>query len=494
MMTMSPTTQKPINTRAVMIVVCLALAAVVAAMSSLNVALPDIARSTHASQTQLSWIIDAYSLIFASLLLPAGAIGDRYGRRKTLLAGLAIFGVASIVAMTAGSASELIGLRGLMGLGAALVMPATLSTITSTFPDDKRPQAVGVWAGVAGGSAILGLLASGTLLEFFSWRSVFGLNVALAAIAIVAAWRVVPESADASAPKLDLIGAALSVAGLVVVVYSIIEAPEAGWLSARTLAGIVGGLVILALFILFELRTANPMLNPRIFARRGLSAGSLSIFMQFFAFFGFIFVVLQYLQMVRGDSPLISAVSMLPLAAVMMPSARLAPRLTEKFGSRPVCVVGLVLVSAGLLVLSRLDVTSSYWLLLAGLIPLGIGMGTAMTPATSAITGALPRAQQGVASAMNDLSREVGGALGIAVLGSVLTQGYRNNLELPQVPAELLEKARESFAGASHAGGQIAAHADVAFASGMQSALLLASIAVLAAALAVGLLMPKTAD
>jgi EmrB/QacA subfamily drug resistance transporter len=494
MTTTSPTTQKPLNTRAVMIVVCVALAAVVAAMSSLNVALPDIARSTHASQTQLSWIIDAYSLIFASLLLPAGAIGDRYGRRKTLLAGLAIFGIGSIVAMTASSAAELIGLRGVLGVGAALVMPATLSTITSTFPAEKRTQAVSVWAGVAGGSAILGLLVSGVLLEFFSWRSVFALNVVLAATAIIAAWRIVPESADSDAPKLDLGGAALSVAGLVVLVYSIIEAPEAGWLSARTLIGIVGGFVILALFIAFELRQKAPMLNPRIFAHRGLSAGSLSIFVQFFAFFGFIFVVLQYLQLVRGDSALMSAISMLPMAAVMMPSARLSPKLVEKFGTRPVCVTGLVMVAVGLLVLSQLDDGSSYWLVVLGLLPLGFGMGTAMTPATSAITGALPSAQQGVASAMNDLSREVGGALGIAVLGSLLTQGYRNHLEIPGVPAAILDKARESFAGASHAGGQIALHADTAFSSGLQLSFLVASGAVLVAAVVVGLLLPRHAE
>ncbi|WP_020108510.1 MFS transporter [Nocardia sp. 348MFTsu5.1] len=484
-------TSKPINTRAIMIVVCIALAAVVAAMSSLNVALPDIARATHASSTQLAWIVDAYSLIFASFLLLAGAIGDRYGRRKTLIAGLAIFGIGSVVAMTATSAEELILLRGILGLGAALVMPATLSTITGTFPADKRTQAVGVWAGVAGGSAILGLLSSGVLLEFFSWRSVFGLNVALAATALIAAWRIVPESADPDAPRLDIGGAVLSIAGLVVLVYSIIEAPEAGWASARTLIGIAGGLVILALFIRFELRSKAPMLDPRIFAHRGLSAGSLSIFMQFFAFFGFIFVVLQYLQLVRGGSALMSAIQMLPMAAVMMPSARLSPTLVEKFGTRRVCVTGLVLVAAGLLVLSQLDVGTSYWLMLAGLVPLGIGMGTAMTPATSAITGALPASQQGVASAMNDLSREVGGALGIAVLGSLLTQGYRNNLELPGLPAEVVGRARESFAGATHAGGQIAAHADTAFVSGLQMALVAGSVAVLIAAVAVGLLLPR---
>src|SRR5215470_6486075 len=257
-------------------VVCLALAAVVAAMSSLNVALPGIARATHASQTQLAWIIDAYSLVFASLLLPAGAIGDRYGRRLALITGLSIFGAGSAVAMTAHSANELIGLRAVIGLGAALVMPATLSTITGTFAAEQRTRAVSVWAAVAGGAAVLGLLVSGIVLQVWSWPSVFGLNVVLAAAAIAGTLRFVPESADPKAPRLDAVGAVLAVAGMVALVYSIIEAPSHGWLSARTLAGLGAGVVVLAGFVLVEMRRRNPLLDPRVFARRGLSAGSLS--------------------------------------------------------------------------------------------------------------------------------------------------------------------------------------------------------------------------
>jgi MFS family permease len=274
-------------------VVCLALAAVVAAMSSLNVALPDIARSTHASQTQLEWVIDAYSLVFAALLLPAGAIGDRYGRRRALIIGLAIFGAGSLLAMFARDANQLLALRAVLGMGAALVMPATLSTITGTFPPAQRTKAVSIWAGVAGGAAVLGLLCSGVLLAFWSWRSVFGLNVVLAVFAILGTIRVVPESADRNAPKLDRGGALLAVLGLVALVFSVIEAPTAGWMSARTLLGIAAGVVILAGFVSYELRQVNPMLNPRIFTSRRLSAGSSSIFIQFFAFFGFIFVMLQ---------------------------------------------------------------------------------------------------------------------------------------------------------------------------------------------------------
>ncbi len=219
-------------------VVCLALAAVVAAMASLNVALPDIARDTHATQTELLWVIDAYSLAFAALLLPGGALGDRYGRRVALIVGLVIFGAGSAVAMTASSATELIALRAILGLGAALVMPATLSTITGTFPPAERGRAVSIWAGVAGGAAVLGLLASGLLLAGFSWRSIFGLNVVLSALALAGTLRFVPESADPDAPRLDLGGAAIAVAALVALVFSVIEAPTYGWLAPRTVVGL----------------------------------------------------------------------------------------------------------------------------------------------------------------------------------------------------------------------------------------------------------------
>src|SRR6516225_8110586 len=270
---------------AITAVVCLALAAVVAAMASLNVALPEIARETHASQTDLVWVIDAYSLAFAALLLPAGGLGDRFGRRVALIAGLSIFGVGSAIAMTAGSANELIALRAVIGLGAALVMPATLSTITSTFPSSARTRAVSIWAAVAGGAAVLGLLASGALLAVFSWRSIFALNVVLAALAAVGTLRFVPESADPDAPDLDVGGAVLAVLVLVALVFSVIEAPTYGWLATRTLVGLAVALVLLAAFIGWELRQPIPLLDPRTFRKRSLSAGSITIFIQFFAFF-----------------------------------------------------------------------------------------------------------------------------------------------------------------------------------------------------------------
>jgi EmrB/QacA subfamily drug resistance transporter len=463
-------------------------------VASLNVALPDIARSTHAGLTQLEWVIDAYSLVFAALLLPAGALGDRYGRRATLLIGLAIFGAASAVAMTAGSANELILLRGVMGLGAALVMPATLSTITSTFPSAERTRAVGMWAGVAGASAVLGLLTSGALLEFWSWRSVFGLNVVLAIAAIAGTLRYVPESADRDAPRLDISGAAISVVGLVALVYSVIEAPDQGWLSMRTLGGIGAGLAVLGAFVGWELKQVHPMLNPRIFRRPRLAAGTLSIFVQFFAFFGFIFIMLQFLQIVRGDSPLVAAVSILPLAGALMPAARIAPNVAARIGARVVCVTGLGLITGALVLLAQLTATSPYLLIAVGLIILGAGMGAAMTPATSAITAALPDSQQGVASAMNDLSRELGGAVGIAVIGSILATTYRNHLILASMPAPLAEKVRQSVAVAAHLGGPAAAQAKLAFVAGLHTALLCAAGAAILAAVGVAIFLAPRHD
>jgi EmrB/QacA subfamily drug resistance transporter len=478
--------------RAVLAVSCLALATVVAAVASLNVALPSIARETHGTQTQLSWVIDAYALVFAALLLPGGAIGDRYGRRRALLAGLAIFGAGSVAAMTAADINLLIGMRTLLGVGAALVMPATLSTITSTFPGDQKARAIGVWAGVAGASAVLGLLASGLLLEWWSWRAVFGLNVVLALASVVGVARVVPETSDPDAPRLDVVGALLAVVGLGVLVYSIIEAPTAGWTSARTLLGIVVGLAVLAGFVGWELRHRAPLIDPRLFRHRAFAAGALSITVQFLAFFGFIFLVLQYLQLVRGDSPLIAAVSLLPMAAAMMPCARLAPRVAERVGARKVCVTGLALITAGLLVLAQSGDATTYWLLLCGLLPLGAGMGLAMTPATAAITDALPRAKQGVGSAMNDLARELGGALGIAVLGSVLQATYRAHLtssDLANLPRPLADEARSSLALASRLG--VGRQARSAFTDGMNAALVIAAVAVAVAGVVVAALLAR---
>ncbi|HUA45738.1 MAG TPA: MFS transporter [Solirubrobacteraceae bacterium] len=472
-------------------VVCLALATVVAAMASLNVALPDIARDTRASQTDLTWIIDAYSLAFASLLLPGGGLGDRYGRRVALIVGLVIFGAGSVVATTATTATELIALRATLGLGAALVMPATLSTITSTFPASSRTRAVSIWAAVGGGAAILGLLASGVLLVAFSWRSIFALNVLLAAVALIGTVLFVPESADPNASRLDICGAVIAVAALVALVFSVIEAPTYGWLAPRTLAGLILAFALLAVFVVWELRRPDPLLDPRLFRNRHLATGSMSIFVQFFAFFGFTFIGMQFLQLVRGDTPLLAAAQVLPMAVVMVPTSRLAPRLTARYGTRAVCAGGLALIAAGMTIIAQVGTHTPYTLLVAGLVVLGAGMGAAMTPATSAITEALPPAQQGVGSALNDLSREVGGATGIAVIGSILTSTYASHLDLAGLPSRVAAEVKRSYAVASRLGTQAADRAHSAFVSAMHIALLTGAGAALLAAIATLVLLAR---
>ncbi len=321
----------------------------------------------------------------------------------------------------------------------------------------------------------------------------FGLNVVLAAAAIAGTLRFVPESADPKVPRVDIGGAILAVLGMVALVYSIIEAPTEGWTSVRTLAGLAGGVVILAGFVAWELHRRAPLLDPRIFAQPNLAAGSLSIFAQFFALFGLIFIVLQYLQLIRGDSALLSAVSMLPMAAFLIPCARLAPALVARLGARTVCTAGLILIAGALVILAQLTAASGYWLLAVGLIPLGAGMGLATTPATSGITSALPAAKQGVGSALNDLSRETGGAVGIAVLASVLTATYQSHLSLAHVPAAEAGRARSSVAIATRLGGTVTAHAQTAFTDGMHVALLIAAGVVAAAAVTVTLLMRQAA-
>jgi EmrB/QacA subfamily drug resistance transporter len=489
--TASPTTSGARH-RAVFAITCIALATVVSAVASLNVAIPSIARDTHATQTQLSWMIDAYSLVFAALLLPAGGLGDRFGRRRALLAGLAVFGAGSIAAMSHADANWLIAMRAVLGLGAALVMPATLATITSTFPAAQRARAVGTWAGVAGGSAILGLLTSGLVLEQWSWRSVFAVNIVLAVVAIIGTLRLVPESADPDAPRVDWVGAGIAVAGLGVLVYSIIEAPTEGWSSLRTTLGIAVGAVLLAGFVAWELHTDEPLLDPRLFKHRAFAGGTLSLTLQFFAFFGFIFLLLQYLQLVLHDSPLVAAISLIPMALGMMPSARFgAPKLVARIGTGRTCALGLFVAAAGFVWLATLDASSGYWALLAGLLPLGAGMGLAMTPATAAVTDALPRDKQGVGSAMNDLSRELGGALGIAVLGSILQSTYRNHLDVGNLPGAAAEHARSSLALASRLGPSVAHSAQGAFVDGMQYAMYGSAAAVAAAGVAVLILHRK---
>lgn len=440
--------QDPRRLRLVLAVMAVSLMTVVSAVSGLNVALPSLARDTGAGQTQLTWIVDAYTVVFAGLLLFAGALGDRFGRRALLIAGLLVFGTAAGLAMTTNDPALLITLRAAMGVGAACIMPTTLSVITTSFPESERPRAIGVWVGIAGGGAVLGLFGTGLLLEYFAWNSFFGLNVALASLGLVGTLLVVPPSRDEDAPRLDLVGALLSLVAVSGVVFGVIEGPERGWSDALTVGALVLGLAAGAGFVAWERRRRDPMLDPRLFALRGFGAGSLSITVQFFAAFGFFFAILQYLQFVVGLSPLQAAIRLLPLPLVLIPLARTAPRMAVRLGFRRLGPLGLALMAAGFVVLSRLDVELQYGLMVAGLVLFAAGMGLAGTPATVVITASLPAGKQGVASAVNDTARELGSALGIAVLGSALNQAYRNGIAdvADRLPAEAAEHVRASVA------------------------------------------------
>jgi EmrB/QacA subfamily drug resistance transporter len=491
------------NTTLILLVVGLALMAVVSAVSGLNMALPSLARETGASQTDLTWIVDAYTVVFAGLLLFAGALGDRFGRKLLLIVGLVIFGAAAGLAMLVSEAGQLIALRPAMGVGAAAIMPTTLSVITTSFPEAERPRAIGVWVGIAGGGAVLGLFASGLLLEFFDWQSFFALNVALAAIALVGVIAVVPSSADEQPPALDWIGAILSLAAVGGLVFGIIEGPERGWDDPLTIGAIAIGLAAGVAFVVWELRQRQPMLDPRLFRLRGLSAGTLTIAIQFFAAFGFFFIMMQYLQFVTDRSPLETAVALLPLPFVLLPIARNAPHLAERIGFRWTGLIGLVSMAAGFAVLTRLDADTPYWFLLLGLVPFAIGMGLAGTPATTAITSSLPVSKQGVASALNDTAREVGSAFGIAILGSVLNQAYRDGMAdaAAALPAPVAERVLASIAFTDapelaqfgEAGRALVAQAHDAFASGVADAVLVGSIVLLVTAVAVFVLAPGRA-
>ncbi len=471
--------------RQVLGVVALALMMVVSAVSGLNVALPSLARDTGATQGQLQWIVDAYTMVFAGLLLPAGALGDRYGRKGVLVAGLIVFGLAAAGALLAQSPNTLIALRAAMGVGAALVMPTTLSIITTSFPEEEKGRAVGVWVGVAGGGAVIGLLGSGVLLEFFSWSSFFALNVVLAALALIGTLRVVPSSRDADPVPLDPVGAVLSLTGVTALVFGIIEGPTRGWTDALVLAGLIGGVLALSGLTWWELRQRQPMLDPRLFALRGFGTGSLSLTAQFLAAFGFFFIMLQYLQFVAGLSPLKAALAMLPMPVVMIPLSRRAPALADRVGINRLGSTGLLLIAAGLAILSLQGVSFHYALFAAGLVVFAVGMALAAAPATTAIVSSLPPAKQGVASAVNDVSREFGSALGIALLGSVLNDRYRAGIAqaLVGLPDAVAAGARQSIAfvqaapieRAGPAGARLAATAQQAFVDATSSALLVAA-------------------
>ncbi len=481
----------------ILAVLCFSLLIIIVDNSVLNVAIPTIVEDLGASNSELQWIVDAYTLVFAGLLLTAGSLGDRFGRRGALQTGFVIFGLGSLAAGLSTTAPMLIATRAVMGVGAAAIMPATLSILTNVFTADERPKAIGLWAGTSALGAIVGPLLGGFLIEHFSWGAVFLVNVPIVAIGLVCGIFLIPTSRDPEAPRLDVPGALLSIVGLTVLLYAIIEAPVRGWGSPVTLACFAAGLGVLFAFARWELHTDQPMLNFGFFRDMRFTAGSSGITLIFFAMFGVLFMLTQYFQFVLGYGPLATGVRFAPWAATLAVTSMLSPRLTHRFGHTVVVGPALLVVGATLFTFTQVDATTGY---LSGVLPrlivVSVGMGLVMAPLTESIMGSLPRAKAGVGSAVNDTTRQTGGALGVAVIGSVLASSYASRmtefLAGKGIPAGARESMKRSVGFtleyARGPGARVAGLADaarVAFVHGMHSAILISAGAAVVGSLVV---------
>lgn len=469
---------------------CLAVALVVAAMAALYSALPQIAVATGATQAQLTWIVDGYTLVLACLVLPAGAIGDRYGRRAVLVAGLVVFAAASALPLLLSDPAWLIAARALAGAGAALVMPSTLSILTAGFPPAHRGRAVGVWAGVAGSGAVLGILGAGLLLERWSWLSVFvGLTVAGAVLAALAC--TIAESRQREHPPVDWVGAGAVAVAVAAIVFAAIEIPARGWADPLVAATAGIGVAAAVAFVVVELRSAAPLLDVRLFTRRGFGPGSLSVTIQFLVTFGVFLLLVQYLQLIFGYGPLASALALAPMVVPLVAISVIAPWLSSLVGLRVMTVVGLLTIAAGLVLVSRLTLAAHYLDLLWPLLIMSAGLGLCTAPATYAIVADTPEAKHGVAAAVNDAAREIGAAIGIAVAGSVLAAGYTHHIApaLSRLPEPARGPVADSLAAALQVADQagpvaapLAEFAKAAFVRGSgQAALTLAALTTIGA-------------
>ena len=478
-------------------VLCVSLTVISIDNTILNVALPSIVEALGAKGSELQWIIDAYTIVFACLLLTAGSLGDKLGRKGVLTAGLGLFAACSAFASTASSTGTLIAARGLMGVGGALIFPTTLSILTNTFEGSERARAIGIWAGVSGLGIAVGPLAGGLLVEHFSWGSVFLVNVPICLAALVAGHFLVPNSRDTHDSKLDPVGAVLSIVALVTLLYGIIEAPDAGWGATNVLIGLGLGVVFLGLFGAWELRCEHPMLDLSFFKNPRFSAASGTITLVYFALFGSTFLLTQYFQFVLSYSPFKAGLMTAPVAVGIMVMAPRAPKLAEQIGTKKVVVLGLGIVAASLVLYGSDTLMSS--VLIGGLIRLvfGVGMGLTIAPATESIMGSLPKAKAGVGSAVNDTTRQTGGALGVAVIGSIFAARYHSLIHLPgKLPPDVAAGTRDSIGTALKSGGvavhngtlspagfqQVREAASSAYLGSMRLAVVIAAIVVLAAA------------
>jgi EmrB/QacA subfamily drug resistance transporter len=484
--------------RQVLAVLCLSLLIVVIDNTILNTALPTLAEKLHATTTDLQWITDAYTLVFGALLIAAGSLGDRFGRRGALALGLVVFGAGSVLAATSDTTTSLILARAVMGIGGAFVMPATLSILTAVFPAKERAAAIGAWSAIAGVGIVVGPTLGGFLLSHFAWGAVFWINVPLVVIALVAVLFVVPSMPGRrGAGRLDVFGGLLSALAMVAIIDAVIEGPDRGWLSIRTIGEAAVGLGLLAAFVLWELRVSSPLIDVRVFTHRAFSAAAMSVALTFFALFGALFALTQYLQLVVGYSPFAAGVRALPFAAAVMVTAPTSSLIVRRFGVRRVIPIGLGLMALGLLLLAQVDAGTSYPYLAVAVAIMGAGMGLVVAPAGESIMTVLPPEQAGVGSAVNDTVQELGGSLGVAVIGSVVSASYRSSLDSSGLPGAVLHPARESIGAAAavarHAGEYgrpllDAAHS--AFTSAMTTGFTVAAIVALAGALIAAATLP----
>ncbi len=485
----------------ILAVLCLSLLIVTVGNSSLNVTIPTLSRELQATESQLQWVIAIYSLVFAGLLFSTGAIGDRFGRKGALQFGLLLFLTACVAATFATSMPQLIAARAVMGVGAAFIMPSTLSILVNVFPPHERTKAIAIWAGVTGAAGAIGPVASGLLLGHFWYGAVFLVNVPIIIVALVTGLFLVPKSKDPEQGQLDPVGALLSIVGIVSIVYGLIEAPDKGWTSAGTLTAFGIGVVVLTIFVFWELHRDEPMLDIRFFKNGAFSTGTTGMILVFMAMYGVMFLNTQYFQLILGYTALDSAVRFLPMAPIMIIVAPLTPRLSERFGANKTVSVGLFLVSIALFMFRALSITTSYWYILAAVIPMVSGMALAMSPMTAAIMSAVPPRRAGAGSAMNDATRELGAALGVAVMGSVAASQYASRIDslTAGLPAAAQESARASLAGAlqtasqlpAPAGRALQAGADAAFIDGVHFAVTVGSILAAIAAVVVLRYLPK---
>ena len=483
-------------------VLCFSLLVIVLDNTILNVAIPTIVNDLHATNSQLQWMVDSYTLVFAGLLLTAGSLGDRFGRRRALQLGLLLFGLGSLASAFASSADQLIATRAFMGIGGAFIMPATLSIITNVFPVQERGKAIGVWAGTAGLAGVLGPLTGGFLVEHFYWGSIFLVNIPIVVVGLFAGAFLIPDSKDPSAPRLDPFGAVLSIVGLSLLLYGIIEAPKEGWGSATTIGTVGLGIGVLLGFLAWESHTDHPMLDVKFFKNPRFTAASSGIMMVFFAMFGSTFLITQYFQFVLGYSPLETGIRFLPTAACMMILAPMSARFVSRFGTKLVVTTGLLGVTVGLASMATLSVHSPYWPDIVWRMALfSSGMALTMAPATTSIMSSLPLEKAGVGSAVNDTTRQVGGALGVAVIGSVLSSVYATKIADfllgKPVPPTVKSQMEDSLGFALAAGRGISGLADTAkqaFVEGMHAGVLVAAGVALLGAIVALVWLPARAS